>query len=133
MMYVHAEKCLAYLANPRTASRATAAALQKIGFEMVGSHHSGFGTEGRGSISAFTTVRDEAEMVASWARHLNCTLEEVAEILPRQRHIIDGWTTGLFPHLRHADIVLNYRSLDDDLNDLLVRRGLPPVVLERIG
>lgn len=38
-MYVHFDAKLVFLANPRTASRATATVLMRRGFEQVGQHH----------------------------------------------------------------------------------------------
>lgn len=135
-MYLHAKTSLAFLANPRTASRATAKALLGIGFVMYGSHHSGFGARGRRPGCAwgtFTTVRDEGELVESWARHLGCTPEEVPGMMPRERPIIEGWGSGYLPHQADADYWLQYASLEQDLNRLLGRFGLGPVELERIG
>lgn len=136
-MYVHKEKRLVFLANPRTASRATAKALLERGFTMMGTHHSGYGEIGGRSrecpFRTFATVRDPDEIEASWARHLSCSVEDVPELMERQRPIIAGWTDGYLPHLWDADILLHYANLDDELNALLAMYGIDQVTLERIG
>lgn len=156
-MYVHASRELVYLANPRTASRATAEALVRVGFGMVGSHHSGLADpdiEERDRMryltyTSFTTVRDLRETLQSWARKLDIhqgnpqagdvrdVCCEVLEHMDRtnQRGIIPIWklnTWTLFPHALLADRLLHYATLEVDLNDLLLEHDLGPVELERI-
>lgn len=135
-MYAH--PCgLVYLANPRTASRATADLLLRVGFIMEGSHHSRYedyvsGPRRPEKLWIVTTVRDEDEMRASWARHLGTTPEAVEAMMPANRHIIANWTTGWFPHLAQADQVLNYRRLQEELHAVLDAHGLPLHFLRRI-
>lgn len=134
-MYVH-HSGLVYLANPRTASRATAKALLAVGFRMEGSHHSG-GDVPTG-FRTFTTVRDLYDTLSSWGRKLGENPGALGDILSRvlleQRPIIEEWEPWtLFPHARDADVLLRYETLEADLNRLLVGYGLGPVKLERIG
>lgn len=134
-MYVHKPSGLAYLANPRTASRATAAALLRVGFVMEGSHHSGFGPGGRKAccpLRTFTTTRPEEELIASWGRFFDCAIQEVPERMQKQRAIIEGWTYGYLPHLNDADIILRFSALEGELNRLLAQHSIPHVALERI-
>lgn len=144
-MYVHQGAGLIYLANPRTASRATAKALKAIGFGMVGSHHSGLRDvedlkyfARLASMTSFTTVRDLHDTIRSWGRKLEGDdhHDPADEILrwmkeDRQYAIIRGWEPWtLFPHARYADHLLRYEHLEDDLNHLLEEHGLGPVELE---
>jgi hypothetical protein len=146
-MYVHDATGLAYLANPRTASRATAQALEGVGFRMVGSHHSGpEALYGDKYVMAlldrdsrfFTTVRDLLDTIGSWGRHLGMAegLSDgtvLARVLAQQLPIIEGWEPWtLFPHARVADRLLRYEHLDAELNALLAEYGLGPVTLERV-
>jgi hypothetical protein len=70
-MYLHKEAKLAYLANPRTGSTATAEALMKIGFKKVGTHHSGHPSSSWAYVT-FAAVRNHWDAAVSWVfgRHL---------------------------------------------------------------
>lgn len=135
-MYVlrRPEGHLVYLANPRTGSRATARALEGLGFVMLGSHHSGFESPETpvGPVASIaTTVRDEEETLESWCRKLDCTMTELLlGKLGVQRAIIAGWDEGLFPHEPYAETVLAYEDLENELNDWLARFDFGPVELE---
>lgn len=142
-MYVHASTGLVFLANPRTASRATAKALMDRGFEFVGSHHSGVPFGRLIPISTpfpifFCTVRNLDHTLRSWARHLGesegAAGDVLSIVLRKQLPIIEGWESWtLFPHVVHADHILHYENLEPELNQLLQEHGIEPVRLERIG
>lgn len=138
MSYVHKDAGLLFLANPRTASRATAKALQGIGFVKIGQHHHYDQTL---SINrqrlTFSTVRSIPDTLCSWRRWLRrpeASLVVVLElILNTQRGMVPGWESWtLFPHAEHSDVLLRYEQLETDLNRLLYDNGLPAVELERI-
>jgi hypothetical protein len=133
-LYVHNASGLCYLANPRTASRATAKALvEQARFRMVGSHHSY--DEGPWAYTTFSTVRGLVSTIASWAGKLDCSPNSALVALDantgNQRGIINGWENWtLFPHARRSDVLLHYENLELELNDLLKKHGLAPVRLE---
>lgn len=142
-MYIHGGAKLAFLANPRTASRAVKEALKLLGFELRGSHHSGFARSHMdpSRYKTFTTVRHHADALVSWACHLNvdplapCWLEDVLEKLPRQHGLIEPWGPGqLFPWAHHADVILRFEGLEAQLASLVFDHlGVVPLELEHVG
>lgn len=136
-MYVHRQARAIYLANPRTASRSTARALEGIGFIMDGSHHSWDEGRARGYRVIFTTVRRIEDTVESWCRHFrmpeHTTWPEVMRMIGATRPIIPGWPDWtLFPHVQHANRILHFEALELELNLLLRELGLPRVELPHI-
>lgn len=135
-MYVHRKAKAIYLANPRTASRSTAKALEGIGFLMEGSHHSWDPDRARGYRVIFTTVRDIRGTLRSWGRGLRRDpddYENTLQLLEGTRTIIPDWPNWtLFPHVAHANRILHFESLQLELNLLLQELGLPRVELPHL-
>lgn len=128
---------VAFLANPRTGSKACALALMDAGFQMHGSHHSGLESMGRAAHLDYTSiacvVRGLEDTVQSWCRKLGMTPTHfLREELPRQVAIINGWGAWtLFPHSRWATTIIEYEDLEQELNDWITfHTELDPVELE---
>lgn len=140
-MYIHGIGKCAYLANPRTASRATKDALMRCGFLLMGSHHSGWDGVGRSRYLSFTAVRNHFDCLISWSYHLRVApwgeegLRRVLELYPKQLPLIRGWGRGrLFPHVDHTDRVVRFEAgLEDQVNAILRERRIGQVELARVG
>lgn len=144
-MYVHRERKLIYLAHPRTGSQATAAALERIGFESQGNHHSSRPLPG--VWHTITTVRNPWDWAASWrfrwlrrARSERTWEEEQLEAWQtepwgpgRWEKAINlgyrdpSWASGiLFPYVGPSDQVWRYETLEEGVRELGAE-------LERVG
>ena len=128
-MYVHNDGKLVYLANPRTASTSTAAALLEIGFEKVGLHHSPnlAGRLGQGWLT-FSTVRNHWDTAVSWvmAHNLEMSVESLRQVLDNEyTSSHEMW------NYHRQDITMRYEDLSMWLNMILVGRGLPRAYLPR--
>lgn len=142
-MYVHEGAKLVYLAAPRTASQATAAALQAIGFvkPVPGDHHSQLFTAGpvtpknRWEWQVFTVVRNHWDTAVSWvfAKHQGSppawTRDTFKSALADNPWV--GPHTLWHLHDLDADHVLRFENLSDHLAALLAAHGLPAPELPR--
>ena len=130
-MYIDRERKMIYLAHPRTASTATAAFLQTIGFEPSHGHHSMMWSPGcpitedeRGEYEVFTTIRNHYDTLVSWFHvYLDTALTELPIIEASFYRSLDPkyvkphslW----WMHMPDADVILRYETLDEDLSLLL--------------
>lgn len=141
-MYYHERARLVYLAHPRTASTATAEALKRVGFTrpVPGGHHaelyypqSPVTEETRSEWTVMTTVRNHWDAAVSWAAQRNASAQ--CDVLPWPRSLFvealdpqhNSWVRKrqlYWKHLRHADIVLRYETLAEDLKHVLSIAGL---------
>lgn len=133
-----------FLAEPRTASRATRDALLKLeGSYEVGTHHhliedllDSYLKCSRDAYTVFSTIRNPAdEMVTLWlqsgTRPRSHCGETFAEYIRR-------WGVGkpesfFFRHAESADQVIRYENLQKELDSLLRSFGVSPVKLEVVG
>lgn len=119
MPYLH-DSGFAYLATPRTASRATARALEEVGFEKVGSHHGGL--EHLQAKSVATTIRDPKSVLGSWVRR-NKKPSMTPEEIVRQEILTNSWVwRGRVAswHTDEATTILRYEEgVQSQLNDWL--------------
>lgn len=134
-MYVHEVARALYLAHPRTASSATAKALQEqAGFQLVGDHHSGPNGLDLSGWTVMTTVRNHFDALVSlwflqdrspplgprfWESFLTSANGERYPD-PRRLYAL---------HLPVATDVLRFERLGSDLNTALATVGLGPVTL----
>lgn len=146
-MYYRYDPDLLYLAHPRTASRATAQALQTwAGFNRYPTsdeadipHHATVDETGvmTRDYTVFTAVRNPWAAVVSWYRLVhNPGQNFVPEWLDAFRedcspYLVDGRLWEL--HRPAADVVLRFETLEQDLNDLLWAHGLDPLKLPRVS
>jgi hypothetical protein len=138
-MYLHRETGLVYLASPRTASQATADALQnQAGFVMEGDHHIGFRhAKYRGGplegVSVATTVRYHPDAMVSWWHFMKRPTplgEAFLDVLWQMQYFPEASRWWAF-HDDYCDRVLRYENLDEDLNRWLAEHGLDPVRVPR--
>lgn len=125
-MLVHYDRRLAFICHPRTASHATSKALRRAGFEYTGNHH-----------------QIDEEFLKPWARSVACTVRNPIDVLVSWYHYDKAtepigewfekrwrrkvWTqNGMFYGLRYCDTVLEFASVQDDLNAWLKRFGIGP-------
>lgn len=122
---------LVYLAHPRSASMATEAALSEhFGVEPTPDHHRRL-EEFKDYVGepVVTTIRNPFAMLASWfvlsgERHMR-------KFLLNYNHsemVKDG---SLYYHMKHADYLLHYERLDEELNSCLKELGFGPVTIPR--
>lgn len=159
-MYIHPPKRLIYLAHPRTASNATAQALNARGFvPPCGSyrHHAPLydpertpiRNEPRALWTVFTTVRHHADAICSWVastlrreRLHRYPLELVERVVRTSKWIRvrnpesgeplpDGRWSLWSLHADDADVELPYEQLQPSLDGLLTAHGLEPVQIPR--
>ncbi len=144
-MYVHRGARLVYLAHPRTASVATAAMLQVVGFEHdpTVSHHAPLDgrestfTEERASWHVFTTVRNHYDTCVSWAfngPNAKTVAKTGLTVNILERALDNGWVHDhelWWPHGPHVDQVLRYETLQSDLAQLLHANRLYVPTLQR--
>jgi hypothetical protein len=126
---------LAYLANRRAASNATAIALvRQLGFSRsLGSHHS---AHYRPFLRYFTTVRRHWDAIASWAHAKEAPLPLSVDWLRSQVTSIetrtnDQWRLWHWLGTPYDPTVLRYETLQGDLNAFLANHQLGPVQLGR--
>ena len=155
-MYLHHDKRLIFLAQPKTASKAVATALGDIGFVDINGqpclgvsdypHHvtvaemaDGYGNETEGW-TTFSFVRNHWDAVVSWVcsyyglasvAHEGWSAEFIADLLDRMSYV--NPTTLWHRHLHDSDHVLRYENLDSGLAELLQRHGLECPALEMVG
>lgn len=142
-MYVHREARLLFLAHPRTASNATHRALtQQAGFEPSPDHHGRIGSDQWPSLGVelddswcvFSTVRNPFDALVSWRFMRQIPGDRWgAEWWDLLMRYLEPWVEPgrMWFHADDCSRILRYESLDADLNDVLVGRGLGPVELEQ--
>ncbi len=152
-MYLHHEARLAYLANPRVASKSTAEALLSVGFAQVdnvcaspsGLHHLTVAESKRdfAGWTVFTTVRNHWDTVASWLLHWSdvadvpaggrlWTVDEVRGALDVNPWV--GEHTLWHRHRGDTNALLRFENLDDDLRLVLwYHGGINMPSLSRVG
>ncbi len=146
-MYYHRKARVVYLANPRTASQATAAAFLTVGFEKAkpGDHHSrlfevGPVTPANRDDWVFTTCRNHFDAAVSWvfAKHQGEPPEWNVDAF---RNALEGnpWVgpdTLWHRHPFNSEVVdefFRFESLEDDLARMLPPRGVAVPELRRIN
>lgn len=148
-LYVHHEAKLIYLAQPRTASIATGAALRRVGFvtPQPGDHHSELyypaspvTKETRHEWCVATTVRNHWDACASWTAQRSGGFDLSGSPWPKAAFVAainpdkNSWTrkkTLYHMHLPHADVVMRFESLESDLRHWLTQAGLQMPFLAR--
>jgi hypothetical protein len=152
-MYLHQEKKMVYLAHPKTASHSTVDALTRVGFEPQfpdEGHHAPFHEQRllkrykwppRENWLVFTTIRNHWDWAVSLAfarrkfqrRNIPDTewsVEMFKTVLRPCYYIEENKLFGL--HAPHADIIIKFEHLEDDLNFVLSQRDLGPVELQHL-
>lgn len=143
-MYFHEKSGLIYLAHPRTGSTATAKLLTSLGFELIGSHHSGLEENYTGDWvdSVFSVVRNHYDVIASW--HAATLPADRQHVEPMNHADLERVYYRAYQHMgpgphtmyRHwfvSDDVLRYEALEEELHELLVTNGLKPEPLPRLN
>lgn len=129
-MYIHNEAKLAYLANPRTASTATARALTEIGFVRDGTHHSARKLEG---FTTFAAVRNHWDAAVSWVfgHHLG-EYKDLVFTVETFTFALDNELVGKNKMWIHdPDFTMRYENLESDLYLVLTSAGLEAVLLPK--
>ncbi len=145
-MWVLPEKKICFLANPKTASLATAFALNSIGFKHFGDQHcipSASGWEQRHDIDKtwiiFSTVRNHYDAMVSWYFH-NTRAPEASKYFghPFERFLYE-WATNpewfcdgqmYWKRVPLCNRILRYETLQADFSALLNSCNLPVVKIE---
>lgn len=139
-MYIHKARRLIYLAHPRTASVATAAALAHLGFvklEPPSDHHSRLWDEGspvsrdnRSTWRVLTTVRNHWDAVVSWTFRRFKTRKAgdiLWDVKLLETALDNRWISGerlWWLHSDDADTVLRYEALEEQLRQVLAEYDL---------
>jgi len=132
-MYIHKENQLAFLAVPRTASRAVAGALKKCGFEQISVHHHTPKEKRDFSLDCYqtiATVRDHMTWFPSMIRlsrkgkagdNISVSAKDLQRFIKEQAIVpADIGPPFAFEHwTKWADIVLNYELLEEQLDFVL--------------
>ena len=145
-MWVHPEKRMCFLANPKTASLATAFTLQTLGFEHFGDQHAtpaGSGWKHRDEIDStwitFCTVRNHFDVLVSWyfhqtqkpgtSKYFGWSFERFLYewVLNPRWFQNDQIYWERYPLCNH---VLHYETLQLDFDHVLELRDLPPTQLQ---
>jgi hypothetical protein len=129
-----------YLANARTASKATRNALFTIGGSAVlraGHHvHRVALPSELQKLQAVTTVRNPYDALVTWyikrrdASDNQSFARFLAEPAERTHNTAWAYPDSVFVH-HDADVFLRYETLQDDLSFFLELHGLPPVQLPK--
>jgi len=152
-MYYHEAARLVYLAHPRTASVATATALQKVQFKQLGGNHHmrlweyspprsspklqnplpyGFNVvtpENRHEWTVFTCVRNHWDAAVSWVfkRYKDPAIEIEWKLETFVEALnYNGWVDANRMWALHSDdanIIMRYETLDADFERVLSRVG----------
>lgn len=144
-MYVLGDK-FAFIAHPRTASRATGKALVAAGCDTHDGHHTAVPKRceqilADGGIVA-CTIRNPFDLAVSW--YFNWHFEErgvrtkPGEFEP---YVLGGFKSGYYvedndPYyygLQWANRVLRFENLEEDLHNLMLEAGMEPVKTEPYG
>ncbi len=129
-MYIDRERKLVYLANPKTASQATAHALMEIGFTKFPKHsHHETTPQGLGpdltEYSIVMTVRHPADAAVSWFynkgnnRDQQKAPKSFIERLLQDKHYFPYKDLFWGLHVEGANDILRYESLEEDLREWL--------------
>lgn len=141
-MYLIPSHKFAYIANPRTGSKAVRDALLSAGAELVGGHHTTPDDHPEIEIgpdwTVCATVRNHWDALVSWWWKIERTpkaMTPLVEFLPsfcanNPNFIRDGhlWWAGE----PYVNTYLRYEWLEADLNQALVKVGLNPVDLSQV-
>jgi len=128
-MYEHAQKRIAFIAHPRTASSATGHILLDTGFVIRQHHHAFDPTWNLDGWKVFCTVRNPLDLMVSW--YYNKPREKSFDIwLPK---FLDGCSylqdERIFFGRPYCTHVLHFETLQQDFNKWLDDVGLPPMVI----
>ncbi|MGV9103859.1 MAG: hypothetical protein ACOC3C_07070 [Candidatus Thorarchaeota archaeon] len=142
-MYIIPEYKFAFLAAPRTGSKAIATALQEYrGAELIGSHHTTPDEhpeiEIDGSWTVCSTIRNHWDAMISWWFKIERkarAMTPLSKFLPRfcennPNFVQNGqlwWRT-----LPHTNTILRHEWLQADFDQALVKVGMSPLDLPRI-
>jgi len=138
-MYIHRKNQKAFLANPKTASQATATALLGMGFRKFHkhSHHTttpiGLGPDLR-EYSVAMTVRHPCDAAVSWLYHKNQNLDQpkvtksFIERLLEDKHYFPHKDLFWGMHVDGANYVLRYEHLEEDLRGWLGEDIALPII-----
>lgn len=138
-MYVQSNGKLAFLAHPRTASRAMAETLKKRGFLMQGGHHHGPPDHQLGPRTAFCVVRNHWDAMASWYKHFSNKATQplsgkwINQFVGGHPNYFKPDRLWWFTYLDPQPIILRYENLQEDLDALLPRFDIEPIQLEVVG
>lgn len=142
-MYIIPTHKFAFIANPRTGSKAVRdALLEQAGATLIGGHHTTpdqnpeieLGNEW----TICSTVRNHWDAMISWWFKIERTpkaMTPLAEFLPRfcANNPNFVWNGRLWWHGKPCvNTFLRYQCLEADLNQALVKVGLNPVNLPRV-
>ena len=142
-MWIFPEKRLCFLANPKTASLATAFTLETLGFKTCGGQHCTPDQAGWGQIdntwTVFCTVRNHFDVMVSWYFHnIRTPVSECFGLSFEQ--FLYMWTTNsewfrnnqmYWERNPWCNRILRYEMLQSDFNELLVSCKLPLIQLQR--
>jgi hypothetical protein len=145
-MWVLEEEKLCYLANPKTASLATAYTLETLGFKHYGDQHctpDQSGWERRQEIDdtwiIFSTVRNHYDVMVSWYFH-NTIRPGASKYFgwPFERFLYEWahnpqwFRNNQMYGVRNpwCNRILRYETLQTDFNCLLKSLGFPPTLLQ---
>lgn len=142
-MYVIPKYKFAFLAAPRTGSKAVAKALvERRGAALIGSHHTALDEHLDFEIGSDWTVcsavRNHWDTMVSWWFKIERrarAMMPLAEFIPRfcrnnPNIVQDGrlwWKT-----LPHTNTILRYEQLQSDFDQALVKAGMPPLDLPKV-
>lgn len=144
-MWVLPEKQMCFLANPKTASLATAFTLETLGFKHYGDQHctpQGSGWSRREEIddtwTIFCTVRHHYDVMVSWYFHNTRTPASKYFGYPFERFLYEWacnpeWFQNNRMYWKHYPLcnkVLRYEFLQADFHQLLIFSGLPLTTLQ---
>lgn len=140
-MYLHDDRRLVYLANPRTASMATADALMTVGFRHVSPYpHSPRNTHHARLYSVQCPIEDDD--VADWTvittvrNHWDCAVSWMPRppeggrkwrVEEFQTRLTNRYIPGdqMFMHADQADVIWRFETLQDDMTRTLRDHDLP--------
>lgn len=156
-MYAHKKAKIAYLAHPRTASTSTCAGLRRQkGFTSTTTHHmtpveaenkldAPFrGVDFSDSWIVMSTIRNHYDLLRSEFVNTNYHERDEPRITPEvcdrlidtsiywRRNLPAPWSQ-LFYHVPFCTDLLRYERLEDDINEILNKRGLGSVELPSIN
>ena len=130
-MYILEDRRIAFIAHPKTASTATAAALTDLGFQQVYNHH---GVEvpagGWSGWRVISTIREPLDTLVSWYFHVNRQPQRPdfnQWLRVFIRHPVRYLSERMFWALPVTTDVLIYKHLAEDWKSLLEDLDLPHV------
>lgn len=146
-MWILPEKQICFLANPKTASLATAYTLETLGFEHYGSQHCIPASSGwqhwqkiDNTWTIFCTVRNHFDVMVSWYFH-NTRTPGTSKYFghPFERFLYEWadnqkWFRDNKMYWERTPLcnnILRYEILQTDFNSLLISCGLPLTQLQQ--